>query len=104
MEAVVNQPRQTFGGADVYPDIFTKAAALARGLICGHVFVDGNKRTGLLAAAMFLELNGWHFHLPDDDMEALALDIAGDRKRGKVPIELDEIARRLRSASRRIET
>lgn len=102
LEAVVNQPRQTFGGAELYPTVFEKAAALTRGIICDHVFVDGNKRTGLLAAAIFLENNGWALGLSDDELVALALDIAGDRAAGKEPIGLAEIARRLEKASERV--
>lgn len=40
------------------PDIFEMAAACAAGIIRNHPFVDGNKRTGFLAAAVFLEING----------------------------------------------
>lgn len=58
LESAVQQPRQAFGGADLYPDLFAKAAALARGIICGHLFLDGNKRTGMEAAILFLEYNG----------------------------------------------
>ena len=102
LDSAVNQPRQTFGGADIYPDPFAKSAALARGLICGHVFVDGNNRTGMEAALIFLEYNGWEVSFDKDEYVALALDIAGDRKRGKVPIEVEEIAGRLKKAARRI--
>jgi len=102
LEAAVNQPRQSFGGADLYPDVFDKGAALMRGIICGHVFMDANKRTGLLAAAMFLEENGWLLDLTEDELEALALDVAGAREQGKEPIGLEEIAERLRKAAKRI--
>ena len=61
LDSVVNQPRQTYGGVELYRGLFEKAAVLARGIICDHVFVDGNKRTGLAAAAVFLEQNGAHF-------------------------------------------
>lgn len=101
LEAAVNQPRQTFGGADLYPGVLEKAAALARGIICGHVFVDGNKRTGMEAALVFLELNGWEVRLTKDQYVALALDVAGARERGKEPIGVPEIAERLKSGSRR---
>lgn len=100
LQGAVNQPRQTFGGADLYPSIFDKVAVLVRGIICNHVFTDGNKRTALLAAAIFLQYNGWRFELPDQDLEKLALDIAGDRARGAEPIGLAEIARRLEQTSR----
>jgi death on curing protein len=41
------------------PSVFDLAAAYAYGIIQNHPFVDGNKRTGFLAAWLFLDLNGW---------------------------------------------
>jgi death-on-curing protein len=41
------------------PSVFDLAAAYASGIILNHPFVDGNKRTGFLAAYVFLDLNGW---------------------------------------------
>lgn len=102
LEAAVNQPRQSFGGVDLYPDVFDKGVALMRGIICGHVFVDGNKRTGLLAGAMFLEHNGSVLDMDDGQLVALALDVAGAREQGKEPIGVEEIAQRLRKAAKRI--
>ena len=42
------------------------AAAYAHGLANNHAFVDGNKRTGLMVALLFLEINGYALHLRDD--------------------------------------
>jgi death-on-curing protein len=44
---------------DLYPDFFTKAAALIDSLIRNHPFVDGNKSTGMTAGALFLRRNGY---------------------------------------------
>jgi len=101
LESAVNQPRQSFGGVDLYPGIFEKAAVLVRGIICGHVFADGNKRTGMEVGLIFLELNGWEVHLTKDEYVGLALDVAGARERGKDPIGVPETAERLKAASRR---
>ena len=57
LESAVAQPRQTFGGADLYPSLAAKAAALAHALDLGHPFVDGNKRIGHAAMEVFLMLN-----------------------------------------------
>ena len=46
LESAVAQPRMTFAGQDLYPDLAAKAAALGYALIQGHPFLDGNKRTG----------------------------------------------------------
>lgn len=47
-----------FDGKELYPDVFLKEAALLDSLINNHPFVDGNKRTGITAAALFLQANG----------------------------------------------
>lgn len=55
----IGQPQQTWDGEDLYPDPFQKAAVLAYGISEGQVFVDGNKRTALVAALTFLSVNGY---------------------------------------------
>jgi len=42
----------------LYPEIHQKAGLYMYNIICNHVFQDGNKRTGLAAALLFLKLNG----------------------------------------------
>jgi len=59
LESALARPHATFGQDDLYPDLWSKAAALMHSLIRNHPFVDGNKRTGLAAVAIFLELNGY---------------------------------------------
>ncbi|HSK13916.1 MAG TPA: type II toxin-antitoxin system death-on-curing family toxin, partial [Phnomibacter sp.] len=53
-EAAIARPFQTFGGEDLYPDAYTKAAALAESLVKDHPFIDGNERTGFVAMAALL--------------------------------------------------
>ncbi|KPL86265.1 hypothetical protein SE18_15265 [Herpetosiphon geysericola] len=60
-------PQQTMFGEDLYPDTFSKAAALFDALVHGHCFSDGNKRTALLAMIEFLARNGYAFNTPDDE-------------------------------------
>jgi death on curing protein len=55
LESAIARPFQTFGGEDLYPTIFEKAAALGESLIINHPFVDGNKRTGFLAMISLIE-------------------------------------------------
>jgi death-on-curing protein len=100
LESAVGQPRQSFDGADLYPSVFEKAAVLSRGIICSHVFLDGNKRTGLAAAALFLQYNGYDLNMGDEDLVDLALGIAGAGDQGKEPISVGEAALRLKQASR----
>lgn len=57
------------------PSLFDLAACYAHGIVKNHPFLDGNKRTGLMAAALFLELNGMVFHPPEEEavLQTLAL-------------------------------
>lgn len=54
LESAITRPFQTFGGVDLYPSVFEKAAAIMESIIVNHPFVDGNKRTGVLAAITLL--------------------------------------------------
>lgn len=58
LSSALGRPQATFGGEDLYPDIFSKAAALIQSLSSNHPFVDGNKRTALTTLEYFLHLNG----------------------------------------------
>jgi death on curing protein len=59
VESVVARPQASFDGNDSYETIFDKAAALLQSLLRNHPFVDGNKRTALTCAGIFLKINGW---------------------------------------------
>ena len=56
--SAVARPQTSVFGADAYPDVHSKAAALLQSIVNNHPLVDGNKRVGWLATAVFLELNG----------------------------------------------
>ena len=58
LESAVNAPFQSFGGYDVYPTIYEKAARLGFGLAQNHAFIDGNKRIAAHALLTFMALNG----------------------------------------------
>ncbi len=55
--SAIARPQTTVHGSDAYPDIWTKAGALLQSVVNNHALVDGNKRLGWLATAVFLELN-----------------------------------------------
>ena len=76
LEAAVSQPMAGIGDTEFYPSLFDKAAVLARGIICGHCFTDGNKRAGMMAAVVFLRMNGYHYKPPSGNFVELALRIA----------------------------
>lgn len=75
LDSAVHRPQATFAGTDLYPTLFDKAGALCHSLIKNHVFVDGNKRTSLLAAMTMLELNGYRFECKQEELVAFGLAI-----------------------------
>ncbi|MDF0643352.1 MAG: type II toxin-antitoxin system death-on-curing family toxin [Nitrospira sp.] len=76
LESALAQPRQSFAGQDLYPDIITKAAALCFSLVLNHPFIDGNKRIGHAAMETFLMINGYELGAPVDEQERVMLDLA----------------------------
>ena len=59
-------------GEPLYPEIWDKAAVYFFSIICNHIFSDGNKRTGLAAALVFLEAH--NFQLKDEVTDNVLLD------------------------------
>ncbi|HMR82108.1 MAG TPA: type II toxin-antitoxin system death-on-curing family toxin [Niabella sp.] len=76
LESSVSRSFQTFDGVDLYRDIFEKAAALIESLIINHPFVDGNKRTGFLAMAAFIEDNGYLLSCSEDEAYNFTIKIS----------------------------
>ncbi len=64
-------------GTDV--SLFDLAAAYCSGIARGHPFVDANKRTAFLAAAVFLDLNGYEIAPPEADVVATMIQVAEGR-------------------------
>lgn len=58
LESAVAQPQASFGGNWLHENIFLMAAAYAFHICEDHGFLDGNKRTALATALVFLEMNG----------------------------------------------
>ena len=59
LRLAVGRPQMSVAFQDAYKSIFDKAAALFHSIINNHPFLDGNKRTSLFGAVLFLEYNGW---------------------------------------------
>lgn len=58
------------------PDVAALAAAYGYGISRNHAFIDGNKRTALVAAELFLQLNGWRLVVDDADCVLTMLLVA----------------------------
>ncbi|HLA88427.1 MAG TPA: type II toxin-antitoxin system death-on-curing family toxin [Anaerolineales bacterium] len=81
--SAVGRPQASFDDQDLYPDLFTKAAALMDSLIRNHPFVDGNKRTGISAAGLFLRINGYRLNPSNIELEKFTIEVA----HSKYPVE-----------------
>jgi len=96
LQSAVARPQATFDRQDLYPGLFLKAAALLESLIGNHAFVDGNKRTAIAAAALFLRLNGCRLTANNQQLEAFTLQCAQHL------LSLDQIVRWLEAWSEKI--
>ena len=90
LASAVLTPQSSFGGTSPFADIVEIAAAYLFYICKNHPFLDGNKRTAMMSAIVFLRLNGIE-PLPDSaEWERLMLDVAASE------IDRDETTRRLR--------
>ena len=70
------RPRQAAHYADA--DLALQAALILCGIAETQPFIDGNKRTALVVALTFLELNGFVIDLSEDELFRLMHEIAED--------------------------
>lgn len=77
LKSALGIPPATYGGEFLHTDIFEMAASYLFHIVKNHPFVDGNKRTGAVAALVFLDLNGFDFLATEDDFTEMVLAIAG---------------------------
>ena len=73
LESAIAQPEASFGCHYFHADIFEMAAAYLYHLVMNHPFVDGNKRVGLEAALIFLEINNENLNCSDEELVDLVL-------------------------------
>lgn len=66
----------TFDGKELFPTKEEKAARLGAGLISNHAFIDGNKRIGMYIMLSFLEVNGIHIEVTDDELIEAGFSLA----------------------------
>ncbi|MEI6374220.1 MAG: type II toxin-antitoxin system death-on-curing family toxin [Actinomycetes bacterium] len=76
LEAAAARPRASAFGADAYPDLHAKTAALLLSICLNHALIDGNKRLALAGAIAMLGVNGWHLTLTNDEAYELVLSVA----------------------------
>lgn len=76
LSSAVARPQATFDGQDLYPDLFSKTAALMDSLVRNHAFIDGNKRVGITAAGLFLRIHGRQLTASNAELERFTWDVA----------------------------
>jgi death on curing protein len=76
LASAAGRPRMTVFGAEAYPTLADKAAALMHSLARNHPLVDGDKRLAWAATRVFCLLNGTDLQLPVDDAERLVVGVA----------------------------
>jgi death-on-curing protein len=86
MLSALGCPQATFEDQELYPDLFTKTAALMDSLVRNHPFVDGNKRTAITAAGLFLWINSYQLTVENNEMVHFTLACAQSQ------LSMDDIA------------
>jgi death-on-curing protein len=86
LASALAMPQTSFGGTYLHSDHYEMAAAYLFHIVSNHPFIDGNKRTGTVAALTFLDMNGYWFgekdiDMLDDALEALVLSVASGETR-----------------------
>jgi len=67
LRLAVGRPQMSAGLKDAYPTIYLKSAAMFHSIINNHPFLDGNKRTSLFSAVLFLNYNGLEIEFTKDE-------------------------------------
>lgn len=76
LESAVLMPQQRFEGEYLHPDLAAMAAAYLFHIAQNHVFHDGNKRAAVLAALIFLSINGVELLPPPEALEEMTMRVA----------------------------
>jgi death-on-curing protein len=92
LDSAAGRPRASAFGADAYPTLELKAAALLHSIARNHALVDGNKRLAWLATVVFLDINRYTTAVDDDAAFKLVMSVAEGLD------AVQEIRRRLRAA------
>ena len=96
LTSAIFAPQSSFGGKSPYNDLIDIAAAYLFYLCRNHPFLDGNKRTAMAAAIVFLRLNGFNPAADGEKWEGLILDVASSK------IDREQTTRRLRKLVRKL--
>lgn len=76
LKSLVEAPQLVAFSLEQYTAVFEKAAVYLRNCIADHIFVDGNKRTGVVLAGVFLMRNSVRLNVSPKELEDFAVDVA----------------------------
>jgi death-on-curing protein len=76
LQSALAMPAAGFGGRYLHSDLLEMAAAYLFHIVQNHPFIDGNKRTGTVAAMVFLALNGIELQADETQLAQLVIDVA----------------------------
>jgi len=79
VKSALARPMHSVMGEDAYPDVFSKAAALLDAIARNHGFRDGNKRTAMAAAALFLEQHDIKVAFTNQEYEDIMLHVVNNK-------------------------
>jgi death-on-curing protein len=76
LKSAISMPPATFGGEYLHKNLYEMAAAYLFHVVRNHPFLDGNKRTGAVAAVVFLIINGIELQADEESFEKLVRSVA----------------------------
>ncbi|MDO8565012.1 MAG: type II toxin-antitoxin system death-on-curing family toxin [bacterium] len=77
--SIIEKPKATFGGKELYKGVFNKASATLEAFVQYHVFIDGNKRSAALSASRFLFINGYDLTATNKELEKFMVKVAVEK-------------------------
>ena len=98
LSSALAMPSASFEGKYLHKDLYEQGAAYAFHICQNHPFIDGNKRTALAAALVFLSLNGIELADPAEELYGLMMDVSG---KGKPKSDIAATFKRLHFRKRR---
>ncbi len=79
IESVCEAPKMQAFGVEQYATVHEKAAVYSRNIVADHPFMDGNKRTAITCAGVFLMRNGWRLTATSKQLEDFAVRVAVEK-------------------------
>lgn len=79
IKSALARPNQSAFGEEMYVDVFAKAAALLDSIANNHGFRDGNKRTAMAAAVLYLHNNDIEIRFTNEEYEVIMLHVVNDK-------------------------